>query len=132
MNGVEGRPQKLERILLVKDEEMMRGWAKTVLRAGGYHVITANDGEEAIGIFRVHHEQISLVISDLSLPGLDGIGVLRELRRIDPEVKFILASPPLESGQKRDALASGAIDFLQKPYAPGEMLEKIRRILNPQ
>ena len=119
-----------ETILFVEDEEMLRELAKMALLGRGYNVITAADGEEAIRIFKVHHQEIALVLSDLGLPKLDGERVFTEFVRIDPGVKFILASGSLDPERRAQLLRSGAREYIQKPYIPNEMLNKVRAVLD--
>lgn len=119
-----------ETILLVEDEEMLRSLAKMVLKGKGYNVVTASDGEEAVRMFMLRQNDIALVLSDMGLPKLNGYDVLRQVKCIKPDVKFIIASGYIEPVEKSEILKSGARDFIQKPYAPNEMLRKIREVLD--
>jgi two-component system, cell cycle sensor histidine kinase and response regulator CckA len=119
-----------ETILLVEDEEMLRSLTKMVLKGKGYNVVTASDGEEAVRMFILRQNDIALVLSDMGLPKLSGYDVLKEVKRIKPDVKFIIASGYIEAADKSEILESGARDFIQKPYVPNEMLRKIRRVLD--
>jgi PAS domain S-box-containing protein len=119
-----------ETILLVEDEEMLRNLTKMVLKGKGYNVVTASDGEEAVRMFVLRQNDIALVLSDMGLPKLDGYDVLKQVKRIKPAVKFIIASGYIEPTTKSEILKSGAKDFIQKPYVPNEMLRKIRQVLD--
>jgi PAS domain S-box len=119
-----------ETILLVEDEEMLRELAKMALKGKGYNVITASDGEEAIRIYKVHGKEIALVLSDMGLPKLDGYSAFKELKQINPAIKFVLASGYFDPEQKPEILKSGVKGFIQKPYVPNEMLNKIRNVLD--
>jgi PAS domain S-box-containing protein len=119
-----------ETILFVEDEEMLRGLAKTVLTGKGYAVITAADGREAVEVYAQRQKEIALVLCDMGLPKLDGYDVLKQLKHLNPHVKFILASGYIEPTQRAEILEFGAEDFIQKPYVPDEMLEKIRDVLD--
>lgn len=119
-----------EEILLVEDEEMLRELAKMSLKGSGYRVMTASEGEEAIRIYKVHHNEIDLVLSDMGLPKLDGYSIFKELKKINPTVKFVLASGYIDPAQKSEILKSGVKEFIQKPYAPNDMLKRIRNVLD--
>jgi CheY-like chemotaxis protein len=119
-----------ETILLVEDEEMLQSLAKMLLKGKGYNVVTASDGEEAVRMFMLRQNDIDLVLSDMGLPKLNGYDVLKQVKRINPAVKFIIASGYIEPAEKSEILKSGARDFIQKPYVPNEMLRKIREVLD--
>jgi len=119
-----------ETILLVEDEEMLRELAKLSLKGKGYRVITASDGDEAIRIYRTHHKEIDLVISDMGLPKLDGYSSFKELKQINPAIKFVIASGYIDPAEKSEFLKSGIKEFIQKPYVPNDLLSKIRKILD--
>ncbi|MGA7160867.1 MAG: response regulator [Bacteroidota bacterium] len=123
-------PGGTETILLVEDEEMLRELAKMTLKGKGYRVITAANGEEAIEIYKVRNKEIALVLSDMGLPKLDGYSAFKELKIINPAIKFIIASGYIDPGQKSDILRSGVREFIQKPYVPNDMLGKIRNVLD--
>ncbi len=119
-----------ETILLVEDEEMLRSLAKMVLKGKGYNVVTASDGKEAVRMFMLRQNDIDLVLSDLGLPKFNGYDVLKQVKRIKPTVKFIIASGYIDPSEKSKILKSGARAFIQKPYVPNEMLRKIREVLD--
>jgi PAS domain S-box-containing protein len=121
-----------ETILLVEDEEMLRSLAKMVLKGKGYNVVTASDGEEAVRMFMLRKNDIALVLSDMGLPKLNGYDVLKQVKHLKPDVKFIIASGYIEPVEKSEILKSGARDFIQKPYVPNEMLRKIREVLDEE
>lgn len=121
-----------ETILLVEDEEMLRSLTMMVLKGKGYNVVTASDGEEAVRMFMLRQNDIALVLSDMGLPKLNGYDVLKELKRIKPAVKFIIASGYIEPAEKSEILKSGARAIIQKPFVPNEMLRKIRQVLDEE
>ncbi|MBI4418124.1 MAG: PAS domain S-box protein [Ignavibacteriales bacterium] len=119
-----------ETLLVVEDEEILRELVKTVLLEKGYTVLTAGDGEEALDIYRKNPQHIDLVVSDMGLPRLAGYDLFQELKSISPDVKVILASGYLEPDIRSEALKAGVKDFIQKPYFPEEILQRIRMILD--
>lgn len=123
-------PGGTETLLLVEDEQMLRELLSGLLVEKGYTVLTAADGKEAITLYDKHKTEISLVLCDLDLPKLDGHEVLKEIKKINPDVKFILASGYIDPVQKIEITKSGLSAILQKPYIPGEMMKKIRATLD--
>ena len=118
-----------ETILVVEDEEMLRDLICSILQSHGYPIIIAIDGEDAIRKYSLHHNEIALVVSDIGLPKLSGEGVLKKLMTINPKVKCIFASGFVEPKVKAEMFRAGASEFIQKPYAPNELLTKIRQVL---
>jgi two-component system cell cycle sensor histidine kinase/response regulator CckA len=102
-------------ILLVDDEENVRGIGAEMLRELGFTPITANDGLEAIGIFK-RMPDIVLVILDLTMPRMDGEQCFRELRQLDPMIKVILSSGYNEQEVTQKFAGKGLFGFIQKPY----------------
>ncbi|GFE59426.1 PAS domain S-box protein [Geobacter sp. AOG2] len=102
-------------VLLVDDEETVRGVGKEMLHELGFATITANDGREALEIFR-NNPGIAFVILDLTMPHVDGEECFRELRRINPDVKVIMSSGFNEHEVTQKFVGKGLAGFIQKPY----------------
>ncbi len=102
------------RILVVDDEESIRDLLRLVLTGEGYSVVTANDGEEAIK--HLEARRFDIVITDLVMPGVNGVEVLRAAKRIDPNypVMVITGYPSVETVTKLVRLGAG--DYLTKPF----------------
>jgi CheY-like chemotaxis protein len=118
-----------ETILLVEDEKMLGDLVESLLTANGYTVLVARTGREAIEIFRHQHEEISLVVSDLGLPGMLGNEAYIRMKEIDPLVRTIFATGYLDATQKDDLLQMGAIAIIQKPFIPNQLLKAVRAAL---
>jgi two-component system cell cycle sensor histidine kinase/response regulator CckA len=116
-------------VLLVDDEEMIRGVARRMLEKSGFSVITAADGFAAIEMFKKHRERIRLVLLDMTMPRMDGESCLRELRQIDPGVRVIMTSGFNEQDIVGRFVGEGPAGFVQKPFTRGELLPKIRESL---
>ena len=123
-------PRGSETILVVEDEEMLRDLVKNVLISKGYSAIAAGDGVEAVELYMLHKREIALVVADVGLPRLTGSEVYQKLKRINPQVKVILASGFLEPGFTSDLLKSGVREVIRKPYQPDELLRCVRRVLD--
>ena len=116
-------------ILIVDDEEMLRDVLRYQIEKMGLKVLEAQDGQEALEVYRQHQREITLVILDYKMPKLDGVEALIALRKFDPQVRAILSSgyPAKEAFKGDDAL--GWSGFIQKPYQPKELAETIRNLL---
>ena len=119
-----------ETILLVEDEVMLKELLRKSLEAKGYHVLAAEDGLTAIDLYKQHRNDIALVITDIGLPKLDGGRVLTELQKLDHSAKVLVSSGYIDPEMKIGFLKAGAVGFLLKPYAPLEVLRKVREVLD--
>jgi PAS domain S-box-containing protein len=119
-----------ETILVVEDESTLCEYLKVLLEEKGYSVLQASDGSEGVELFSKHQKKISLVISDLGMPKLDGLGMLRKMKEMQPTVKVIMTSGLVDPEQQSEILLSGARDFLPKPYNGREVLLRVREILD--
>ncbi len=116
-------------IMLVEDEEMLRELGVMMMEAGGYRVLAARDGVEALEIFESRADEIGLVLCDLGLPRLGGRDVVLRMKEIKPDVRTIVASGYLDPVVRSEMLRAGVLDTVQKPYDFREMLEKIRSLI---
>jgi PAS domain S-box-containing protein len=119
-----------ETILLVDDDDRVREMAQEMIEMGGYTVLTAHTGEEALEIYATHRDDISLVILDLIMPGMGGKKCLEELLRIDPNVRVLVASGYSSNALTRDETGSGAKGLVKKPYDAKDILGAIRRVID--
>jgi two-component system cell cycle sensor histidine kinase/response regulator CckA len=119
-----------EIILLVDDEEFIRDVAVQLLREFGYTVLTAANGEAALEIYRKEHGRIDLVILDLIMPGMGGMKCLREILKVNPQGRVLVASGYSAGGPAREAIDAGARGYLGKPYDIDKMLSVIREVLD--
>jgi two-component system KDP operon response regulator KdpE len=113
-------------ILLVEDDEKTRHAVAANLEGHGYGVRAAADGEEALVLWELRRPD--LILLDLGLPGIDGIGVLRRVRR-DATTPVIILSARGEERDKVDALDEGADDYLAKPFGMAELHARVRAAL---
>ncbi|MBD2612964.1 MAG: response regulator [Nostoc sp. ZfuVER08] len=121
-------PGQGELILVVDDEAAIRDVTKTSLESHNYKAITASDGIEAIALYAEHRDEISLVLTDMLMPSMDGLTTIRTLRKINPDVKIIAVSG-LSSADKVDAAYDMGIKaFLPKPYTANQLLQTISTV----
>jgi len=116
-------------ILLVEDETPVREMVRQMLARLGYSVISASGGSEAVRLYRDNRTDIDLVLSDMSMPGLNGVELMRKLREIDDTVKVVLSSGySTEDLQHRFPL-EGFAGFLQKPFRMAELGTLLHEVL---
>lgn len=123
-------PRGTETILLVDDEESLTTVGKRILEKFGYEVITAHNGVEALEFYSTHKDEIDLVLLDMTMPKMDGSRLLRELVRVNPQVKAIMYSGYSHPSAVGELLQSGSRRFLQKPYRPEDLVRTIREVLD--
>jgi len=118
-----------ELILVVDDECSVREITRQTLEAFGYRVVTATDGADAAAAFGRAGGDVAVVLTDLSMPIMDGPTTIRALRRMDPKVRIVAASG-LGGGGAVDRVAQeGVRHFLPKPYTADQLLDKIHEML---
>ena len=116
-------------ILVVDDEEMVRGLTKATLTSYGYQVLTAANGDEAVDAVRQHFEELKLVILDLTMPVMGGDEARRKIRAIRPDLPIILSSGYDQKHAVEQFGDPGVTGFIQKPYTAGALLEVIKTAL---
>ncbi|GAB1542670.1 response regulator [Scytonema sp. NUACC21] len=117
-----------ELILVVDDEDSIREVTKTSLENYNYKAITASDGIEAIALYAEYRHQISIVLTDMVMPSMDGLTTIRTLQKINPDVKIIAVSG-LASTEKINAVTEvGVKAFLAKPYTAKQLLQTISTV----
>ena len=114
-------------VLLVDDEETVRGIGREMLQEFGFEVITANDGREAVDVFK-SNPAINLVILDLTMPHMDGEQCFRELRKLKSDVKIIMSSGFSEHEVTQKFVGKGISGFIQKPYKLSDLKETLQNV----
>lgn len=123
-------PGGTETILIVEDENNLRQVLETYLTTRGYTVISAENGKQALELYRTHNKEIALIISDIGLPHLSGEEIFRRVKEINPKVKVILASGFVDPEEKSELLSRGVLDIIIKPYNLSDVLLTTRKILD--
>jgi signal transduction histidine kinase/DNA-binding response OmpR family regulator len=115
-------------ILVVDDERSIRITVKAFLEAEGHSVRTAEEAESAMAVIR--NTDLDVVLSDIILPRVSGVDLLRQIREVSPRVQIIMMTgePTLETAS--ESLRLGAVDYLQKPVGKNEMLKAVRNALH--
>jgi CheY-like chemotaxis protein len=115
-------------VLVVDDEEIVRKTAKAALERLGYEVVLAGDGDEAVHVFRLIAPGTSLVLLDMTMPGISGEETMRLLREIRADVPIVLSSGFSEAEALRRFGNQRLAGFLQKPYSVRTLGEKLQMV----
>jgi two-component system, NtrC family, response regulator AtoC len=118
------------RILIVDDEEIVRESLSAWLEKDGYTLQTAPDGETAVE--RIRKERWSILLVDLKMPGIDGLKVLEEARKVQPEAAAVIMTAYATVDTAVAAMKIGAYDYLVKPFDPEELSLMIQKIVTQQ
>ena len=118
-----------ETVLVVDDEEPIRQVAQRTLERFGYRVMVAKNGAEAVSIYANHRDVIAAVLTDMSMPVMDGPATIVALRPMNPKVKIIGTSGLNANGNLAKAVGAGVHHFVPKPYTAETILKVLRKIL---
>jgi PAS domain S-box-containing protein len=129
-NGDVTSPRGSETVLLAEDEDGVRALVRQVLRAGGYSVLEARDGAEALWLAGQHRGPVDLLITDVVMPGLDGRGLAERLGQRYPGLSVLYLSGYTDDAVVRHGVLQEKVHFLQKPFAPDALARKVREVLD--
>jgi len=116
-------------ILLVDDEQSLVALGARMLEHLGFTVLTAADGREALELYRERGKEIDLVLMDLTMPHMDGMEALAELRRLNPDVRVVVASGYSHEDVESRFAGKGIDGVLQKPYTLAKMREALAGVI---
>ena len=115
-------------ILIVDDAGFMRKMVQTHLSKAGYtDFIEGEDGQRAIDIYK--EQKPDLVIMDITMPNVDGIEALRQIKALDSDAKIIMCSAMGQEAMVMEAIKLGALDFIVKPFKAERMIQTVNKIL---
>ena len=123
----------MARILVIDDQEPIRRIIRRVLENEGHDVLDASDGELGMALLGRAQAPVDVVITDIFMPGMDGIQTLREIRKRFPAIKVIAISGGDSSGLldlRQDAELLGAVKSVHKPFTAREIVDAVRDALN--
>lgn len=121
------KPEGTNRILIVDDEEILRNLIVKFMKKEGYEPIEAADGRSAIELYRITNPQV--VLSDVRMPGMDGITLLQQVKSLDPQAIFILMTGYGDEETVLEALRAGATNFFKKPFNFKEVSDVINSVI---
>ncbi len=114
---------------MVDDEETVRAVLTEMLTSLGYEVHCVCDGREAVEHYRRHANEIDLVVLDMTMPVMDGRECFEELKKIDPDVKVVIATGHALDGAAQETMDAGALRFIHKPFIMAELAETLAKAL---
>jgi PAS domain S-box-containing protein len=123
-------PRGTETVLLVEDQDAVRTFARHVLLAGGYVVLEARDGEEAVGVAQQCRGPIHLLVTDVVMPRMSGPQLAERLARDRPELRVLFVSGYADEAITRCGVSEAGSAFLQKPFTPVRLAQKVREVLD--
>jgi signal transduction histidine kinase len=127
-----GTDRRGENILLVEDEEMVRAMMLEGLQTDGFSVLAAGNAQEAISVLERHSRPIDLLLTDLMMPGMNGMELARRLMPSHPAMKVLLVSGYSEEEIGKFVRKEAGTAFLQKPITPSVLSRKVREVLYPR
>jgi CheY-like chemotaxis protein len=131
-SGSQEEPKRETPILVVDDEPAFREMIRLILEEDGHEVLLAANGIEALKTLRADYQKLGLVILDLRMPGLDGLGVLKELRELAPHLPVLVTTGYASDEEKKEALAQGAQRVLEKPYRVNDLRTALAELMSPE
>ena len=118
----------MAKILIVDDAAFMRMMIKDILTKNGYEVIAeAANGAQAVELYKTH--QPDLVTMDITMPEMDGIEAVKQIKAINPAAKVVMCSAMGQQSMVMDAIKAGANDFIVKPFQADRVLEAVNKIV---
>ncbi|MBI5300796.1 MAG: response regulator transcription factor [Chloroflexi bacterium] len=114
-------------VLVVDDDQKLLNMLRRTLAYEGFNVITADDGNAALAQVQAHRPDV--MVLDWLMPGLDGIGVMKHLRATENKTLILMLTARDAVEDRVQGLESGADDYLAKPFAPAELLARVRALL---
>ena len=118
----------MARVLIVDDAAFMRMMLKDILEKNGYEIAgEAGNGQIAVEMYNI--EKPDVVTMDITMPEMDGIQAVKEIRKVDPNAKIIMCSAMGQQSMVMDAIKAGAKDFIVKPFQADRVLEAIKKVV---
>lgn len=117
----------MPKILVVDDAAFMRLRVAKLLTENGYEVLEAGDGQEGLDLYK--NNKPDLVLMDITMPVMDGITAVQEIKKHDPNAVIVMCSALGQQTMVMNSVKAGAKDFIVKPYQPEKILDTIKRFI---
>jgi len=117
-----------KRILITDDALFMRVTLKNILSKSGYEIVgEAANGRESVELYK--SQKPDLVTMDITMPEMDGITAVREIKKVDPNANIIMCTAMGQKSMVLEAVSAGAKDFLVKPFQPDKVVEAVQKLI---
>jgi DNA-binding response OmpR family regulator len=117
-------------VLVVEDESLIRDFEVAALKRAGFEVLAAGDGIDGSTLFARRFQEIDLLVTDISLPGMNGVDLATFARKIRGDLNVLFASGSIDAESRESAGSIAGSKFLAKPFTPRELLESIDELLS--
>ena len=117
----------MPKVMIVDDAQFMRLRLSKLLSEHGYEIIEAEDGQQAVELYRSTHPDV--VLMDITMPHKDGLQALEEIRTYDPQANVIMLTALGQQSMVLQAVQSGAKDFVVKPFDPARVMKALQKVL---
>lgn len=118
----------MKRVLIAEDEAAIREFIVINLRRGGYDVVEAEDGAQALELYEAFEGDIDVVLLDVMMPNVDGLEVCKQLRTKNNNIGIIMLTAKTQEMDKITGLMMGADDYVTKPFSPSELVARVDAI----
>jgi len=115
----------MKRILVVEDEQAIREFVVINLNRAGYQTVEAPSGEDALQIFKQDGGRFDIALLDITMPGMDGLTLCKELRSLSGTMGIIMLTARTQEMDKVSGLMMGADDYVTKPFSPSELVARV-------
>ncbi len=119
-----------ETVLLVEDDSAVRQLARIALASYGYNVLEAANGTEALKCFSIHAKSIALIVTDIAMPGMNGMELVRRLVAEKPAIRVLFTSGYVADKEARERFVDADLNFLPKPFNVQALASKVREVLD--
>ena len=119
-----------ETVLVIEDDAQVRAMVRRILSSSGYQILEARDGEEAVAVTSMHAGTIDLILSDVVIPGVSGPEAVQQVQQTHGGTRSLFMSGYTDHAVLRDQILSAGANFIQKPFAPATLVNKVREVLD--
>jgi DNA-binding response OmpR family regulator len=120
---------RLKRIMIIEDEESIRGFIEINLKRYGYSVLQADNAESGIEQLKQQESPVDIVLLDVMLPGMNGFDACKKIREWNRSIGIIMLTAKVQEMDKVHGLMNGADDYMSKPFSPNELIARIEALL---
>ncbi|HPJ33992.1 MAG TPA: PAS domain S-box protein [Spirochaetota bacterium] len=118
-----------QRVLIIDDEDVVRGVLSEMLDGMGHSVYEASNGAEGVALYKENWREIDIVIVDMIMPRMNGRDAFLEMKKVNPDIRAILSSGFSLDEESQSMLTEGVMGFIHKPYRTDELMEKMAEII---